>query len=226
MKEELWGSDFGNSCAEQASIMCGDGRFRVATTYDRADPEGPPVRQRQYCMGVDVDGELPEGIDRDDFVRAMPLPEPILSDHDGLGIRNAETNFYTTTQERTVPFDMSGTAVEITLVPESFTWDFGDGSAELVTDDPGGPAPEFDTPTVSSHVYEETGVFDVKLSTEFSAVFLVVDTGEVLPFEGRVRMDSPMASADIWRPVSRGVDEDCRENPAGWGCDSLFLNED
>ena len=87
----------------------------------------------------------------------------------------------TTTQ--TVGVVVLGVEVPIHLTAQSFSFDFGDGSAPLVTSDPGGPYPV----RTNQHTYDDPsdGV-RVSLETSWSASIVNPFTGEALTVDGMV----------------------------------------
>lgn len=214
-----------SSCDDWTDEFCRGGQVRRARTYDRARDTSTPVAQTQYCLRAQIEGQLPEGIDRQALLEAMPQPTPIQTDHGGLGLRNAHTNFYTSGEDVLVPFDLEGTPVWIRLMPTAFIWGYGDGSGWWRTTDPGAPAEQFDTETATSHVYEDTGFYAVTLATEYRAEFLFADQDAAVPFEGTITVNSPVVIADIWRVRSKNVDRNCVQDPSGWGCDSPFQED-
>ncbi|MDO5634145.1 MAG: PKD domain-containing protein [Micrococcus sp.] len=140
---------------------------------------------------------------------------------DGLGLRNAETNFWADSSPLEATQAMLGQAVTIRATPIRYFWDYGDGTPTRTTMVPGYELAEFDVQTPTSHVYKETGTYDVRLSTVYAAQCQVAG-GPWQFIPGTITLESEPVVADIWRLETRNVAEDCIENPAGWGCSGFI----
>jgi hypothetical protein len=64
----------------------------------------------------------------------------------------------------------------ITITPAHYTWDWGDGTAPLETDDPGGPYPDGHV----THTYDRAAHLTVALTTEWSATYTITVAGQTL----------------------------------------------
>lgn len=64
----------------------------------------------------------------------------------------------------------------ITITPAHYTWDWGDGSAQLTTDDPGAPYPD----GTITHTYDRSAHLVVVLTTEWSATYTITVAGQTL----------------------------------------------
>lgn len=142
----------------------------------------------------------------------------------GFGYLNRHTHMFADVEEQIVETELLGFDVEIRAIPESFQWDYGDGN-QRTTYQSGEPLPEYwagepvdktDAETPTSHVYTETGVFDVTLTTTFSGQYRV-DGGEWVVIPGASDVASSPGEADIWRQSSRNVSGPCRSQEE-WGC--------
>ncbi|MDO4240898.1 MAG: hypothetical protein Q4D18_11860, partial [Micrococcus sp.] len=102
--ESLAGEPGLDSCLDQEEAFCPgeDSTWVVPETTDTAAPGEPPTYGMRQCTqsgagpdaGADGADARPE-VSIDD-VAELFAPEPqILSDNEGRGVRNAETNFYT-----------------------------------------------------------------------------------------------------------------------------------
>ena len=76
---------------------------------------------------------------------------------------------------------------------------------------------EFNAPTPTSHVYEETGQYTVGLTTVYIGEYREAG-GEWVLIPGTITLESTPVTADIWRTVTRNVADDCGANPSAWGC--------
>ncbi len=89
-------------------------------------------------------------------------------------------------------FDITllGTPVTVRATPLSWTWDFGDGSPPLVTEDPGAPYPDLTT----WHEYKAPGDVAITLTTTYAGAYSVAG-GAFLDIAGTAEVDS--ASVDL-----------------------------
>jgi hypothetical protein len=62
----------------------------------------------------------------------------------------------------------------ITVTPAHYTWQWGDGSGSLHTDDPGGPYPDGHV----THTYDRATHLTVALTTEWSATYTITVAGQ------------------------------------------------
>ena len=62
----------------------------------------------------------------------------------------------------------------ITITPAHYTWDWGDGSAMLKTDDPGAPYPDGNV----THTYDRSAHLTAALTTEWSATYTINVAGQ------------------------------------------------
>ncbi len=224
--ESLAGEPGLDSCLQQEEAFCPgqESTWVVPETTDTAAPEQPPTYGMRQCTqsgaGPDpgTDGQEARPAVSIDDVAELFAPQPqILSDDEGRGVRNAETNFYTDGEVRTLRTTMNGEDVELRLTPIQYIWDYGDGSAPHVTSVSGGAQPGFDVPTATSHVYEETGAYPVTLTTVY--VGEVRYEGEDWErIDGQITRTAAPETADIWTTSTRNVAEDCAADPGAWGC--------
>lgn len=76
-------------------------------------------------------------------------------------------NWFFVTPPSTAPITTTILGTPVTLYPrvDSYTFDFGDGSAPLVTSDPGGPYPD----GANQHVYEVPGHYQAVVTVTWAA---------------------------------------------------------
>lgn len=86
------------------------------------------------------------------------------------------------TDPATQDFDtrVLGIPVDVRATPTRYSWDFGDGSPPLVTDDPGAPWPD---PTLT-HTYRTTGTRRITLTTEWRGEFRTAGGAAWQPIAG------------------------------------------
>ena len=213
---QLGNPDF-ESCREQEANFCPEGSWIRAQTIDTRQPDANPVYGAPKCWTAktSINGALPVSIDE---VRTLLVLEPeIRSDNGGRGIRNAETNFYADAETRTLVTTLNGVEVELRATPVSFHWDYGDGSPTKTTSVAGQSQPEFNVPTPTSHVYEDTGQYTVRLTTVYIGEYREAG-GEWVLIPGTISLDSAPVTADIWRTITRNVADDCSVDSSAWGC--------
>lgn len=214
---QLSNPDYG-SCPNQDESFCPDGEWVQARTVDITRPDADPLYGRPTCtsdVAAGADGARSFTLKE---IRTLLLLDPTIeSDNAGRGVRNAETNFYTDAGVETLSTTINGVPVELRATPVSFHWNYGDGTAPRVTHVGGHAQAEFNTPTPTSHVYEETGEYTVTLATVYIGEYREAD-GDWVLIPGTITLDAAPVTADIWRTVTRNVAEDCAADPSAWGC--------
>ena len=152
-----------------------------------------------------------------DLLELIPSTPQILMDRGPFGLKNAHTNFYSSDYEsQTVTQTMFGQEVTIVATPVEYHWDYGDGNT-LVTDSPGRPVDVFNTETETSHQYTEPGLYTVILTTVFEGTYQV-DGGPIQAVSSTVTQQADPIEIEIWRAVTRNVDQTCGQSPQAWGC--------
>lgn len=134
-------------------------------------------------------------------------------------LRGAETNFYAEANEQSFTVDMFGQSVFIVAKPVQYTWTYGDGTSFGPTTVMGGPLPQdrWGEKTRTSHVYTQTGDFQVVLTTHFQGTYSV-NNGPPLPIPGQGQFNAPPQTISVWRSITRNYADDCIRNPQGQGC--------
>lgn len=143
----------------------------------------------------------------------------------GFGYVNRHTNVFVENQAQTFTETLLGIEVEVRAIPTEYRFDYGDGTART-SYDPGGSGTELgtaretealaDTETPTSHVYEETGVYPVGVTTTFVGEYRLPG-GAWTPISGSTDVPASPGEADIWRIDHRHVAEECSET-GHWGC--------
>lgn len=143
----------------------------------------------------------------------------------GFGYEGRHTNMFADVDVQQSSQELLGRTMELRAIPVSYYWTYGDGTSRM-TYEPGDPLPDYDgtgeeinamdfkTPT--SHVYEETGIFEVTVTTEFVGQFRY-DGGDWDGIPGTISVTSSPGEADIWTQNSRWVSGAC-ESQDQWGC--------
>ena len=219
--DQLGNDDFGD-CLQQQERFCGeDATWVQHVRVDRENPDEALEYGSRFCAGHN-DGSPEQQtaevrVSIEDLKSIAPSKMPIHSDNGGRGLRHAHTNFFTPAEQITEVKTIAGVETLMRLTPVEFRWDFGDGTTRVTTT-PGASAPKFNTKTETSHIYDETGRYEVTLT--------IVYIGETSDDGGRtwvlepdtIQIESDPLQADIFRTVTRNVADDCVENPSAWGC--------
>ncbi len=131
----------------------------------------------------------------------------------------AHNNFYAEVETQTFNITLLNKAVEVRAMPVSYTWNYGDGTTR-------GPMPEagiaihetdLGEHTFTSYAYQETGDYNIQLTTYFRGEFSV-EGGPWQAIRGQAQVASEPVTMSVWRSESRLVDGTCAENPEDWGC--------
>lgn len=143
-------------------------------------------------------------------VTAQPSPHTL---------RGAETNFYAEASEQQFDITILAQSVHVVATPAAYTWTYGDGTSLGPQPSAGGSLPQdrWGEKTRTSHVYAETGDFQVALTTHFQGTYSV-NNGAPLPIPGQGQFSSPRQTVSVWRSITRNYADDCLKNPQGQGC--------
>lgn len=143
-------------------------------------------------------------------VTAQPSPHTL---------RGAETNFYADSAEQQFDITILAQKVHVVATPVQYTWNYGDGTTFGPQPSAGGPLPQdrWGEKTRTSHIYTQTGDFQVVLTTHFQGTYSV-NNGPPLPIPGQGQFSSPPQTVSVWRSVTRNYADDCIRNPQGQGC--------
>ncbi len=176
------------------------------------DPEsatgwGPwAVAEPARCVGpADLAGELSRELAR------LPLaPSPVSVPPNGWVMVNMDTVVFTSGDAQVFDLLVLGTPVRVSARPVTFSWDFADGSAPLVTSDPGRPYPH----QTVTHTYTRGGSYVVALTTTWTADFQVIGSGTWNPVPGTATTTSPGAPLQVYEARSHLVDGPCPKTGA------------
>ncbi|WP_158027174.1 hypothetical protein [Gleimia coleocanis] len=108
----------------------------------------------------------------------------------GWAIINIPSIFYTTNTPQTQTLDSELGNVNIKWIPQSYTYNFGDGT-QLQTQDPGSPYPN----QTVTHPYNKTGIYYPTLTTTWDAE--VTLNNITLRFNGTHQTQSPPLKLEI-----------------------------
>lgn len=122
---------------------------------------------------------------------------------DGWTLVNVDTIAFTESQPRTMSTSLFGIPIEIRAVPSNYSWNFGDGSAPLVTSDPGAPYPAH---TVA-HAYTKTGEATISLTTTWRGQFRLAGEPTWYDVAGEGTTVSSSGSLEILEARARLVED-------------------
>ncbi|MEE6289081.1 hypothetical protein V2J52_15625 [Georgenia sp. MJ173] len=143
--------------------------------------------------------EMEEEEDADTPAADQPTPivvtreevQSLLVDAGGLDVQpdrswvlvHTETIAFTGAEQQVLTTTVLDAPIEVMVTPEQFTWDFGDGSAPLVTTDPGAAWPDH---TVAHAYGSAQPAAAISVQTEWDAVFRIQGMTTWLPVTGTV----------------------------------------
>lgn len=138
--------------------------------------------------------------------RSLPLPagEPTIQPGGGEALIRARTNVFVdpaSTEVQTFDITLLATPVTVRATPVSYAWDFGDGSAPLVTEDPGAPYPDLTT----WHEYSEPGDVAISLTTTYTGEYSVAG-GPFTDIPGTAEIASEPVGLELVSTTNRLTD--------------------
>ncbi|UKA63706.1 hypothetical protein [Arthrobacter sp. FW306-04-A] len=134
-------------------------------------------------------------------------------------LKGAETNIFADALEQQFDVTLLGQQVHIVATPVEYTYAYGDGNSLGPTPSAGGPLreEEWGQKTRTSHVYQQTGDFQISVTTTFRGTYSV-NGGPNLPIPGTGQFASPPQTVSVWRSITRNYADNCIVNPQGEGC--------
>lgn len=139
--------------------------------------------------------------------RKFPIKSfSVHSDPDGVSLIRAYTHFWAEGGSQEFHTVMSGKNVDVRAIPVEWLWDYGDGTTARFSD-PGGPVDDrsLSEATPTSHQFQDTGLFQVKVTTMYRGEFRV-ENGSWEPIPGQAAVPSDQSPMDIWRTKKQLVD--------------------
>ncbi|WP_295101874.1 hypothetical protein [uncultured Microbacterium sp.] len=154
-----------------------------------------------------------------DLARFAPASIRATAEPGNVGIAGMPTNFTAAASTQIQDGELFGAPLRVRFAPASYIYTYGDGSSATVTT-PGqtweaiGQA-QF-TPTPTSHVYREPGVYPARVDIRFTAQ---VDLGGGwIDIPGQLTTSGTTQEIRILEARTALVAHTCHENPAGVGC--------
>lgn len=176
-----------------------------------------------FCTGPGTPQPEPEEgiptITIEDVMKFDIRPSPINIEPSPNTLIRFETNFYTSDATQNFQMTVGGQKFDVNVYPIEYTWTYGDGESNTIGSNgaPLRPGEEADKKTPYTHAYQETGTYQVGLTTKFIADYSM-NGGPRQAILGTGEVATPPQIIDVWRTEIRNVDEACAENPDSWGC--------
>lgn len=155
-----------------------------------------------------------------DLAAFRPAVGELITQPDGWGAAGRPTNFIATATDHIQEGTLLGEPVRVRWRPVSFTFEYGDGSAQ--TSPTGGaiwPTTEAEwTTTATSHTYESRGPVVASVTVEFAADVARVDADAWSTVQGTLPVSTGPANLHIYEihtVLTRGT---CKEYPDDPGC--------
>ncbi|MFF3065975.1 hypothetical protein ACFVQ3_15625 [Oerskovia sp. NPDC057915] len=156
-----------------------DGTIGDLSRWELQDPASPG----DCLAGVDL-VPLAEA----EFQRLTIVPSPVtIQPPDGWTLVNVETITYTSPAPQRFATTLLGIPVTIEATPDTFTWDYGDGTSPRATTDPGAPYPRHSV----AHVYEHEAVATITLTTTWHGRFQITGTTTWTPITATTTTTAP-----------------------------------
>lgn len=154
-----------------------------------------------------------------DLVRFAPSPVTTATEPGNIGIAGMAANFVAAATVETQSGVLFGIPIQVRFTPEAYLYTYGDGATGALTS-PGRTWADLGqaqfTPTPTSHVYREPGVYPADVDVRYSAE---VDLGGGWePIPGLLTTDGPVQLIRVYEARTALVAHTCDERPDGPGC--------
>lgn len=152
----------------------------------------------------------------EDF-RQLPLAPPVLTLQPDRGwvLVNKETIVMTDRTEQAFRTELLGHGIDVIATPDTFTYDFGDDTKDLVTRSAGHSWPDHDT----FHFYEELGTVQITLTTTWTGRYRIDGTTQWRDVVGTAETSATSAPFTVEERRSRLVSGLCTNVPRPDDCD-------
>ncbi|GAB3253509.1 PKD domain-containing protein [Arthrobacter pigmenti] len=219
-------------CVE-LDARCTDGEDGILVQWIEVDTSTSPPTEtptgRQDCLYSGQPPAPPTGnggepeeepviVTLREFESQPIIAARIVSQPEHFGLKNAHSNVYAIAEEQEFNFEFQDAEIRLRAWPVSYQWNYGDGTGQTTTTsgqklDVGA----MNTETATSHMYTETGDYDVSLVTYFAGDYSV-DGGPWQPIAGEAAVASEPHLMSIWTSETSLYADNCVENPDGAGC--------
>lgn len=174
----------------------------------------PPLCRGNYEVG------LPPEVTIEDLASFRPAAPTAGGEPAGFGVVNLPTNLVAEASEQILAGSLLGWEVRVRFVPSGFVFDNGDGTTTRSRSGGASWAALGQTqfsPTATSHVYRERGVYTTSATVQYSAS-VDFGSGTWRPVAGVVTARSAGYDIRVVEASTALVDRTCREDPSGPGC--------
>ncbi len=200
---------YGFACTEgeqlaYEGIECGPDEFAQGALFREVrQPDGswgpPELVGDEGCI---TPADLLAEAERE-FATLPITPSPVVvQPPDGWTVVNLPTITYTEPAEQTFDTSLLGIPVEIRATPESYAWDYADGSEPLVTTDPGAPYPDH---TVHHTYAQPVDAVTIGLTTTWSGQFRIASSPTWTDVPGTASTSSTAPPLQVYEARSRLV---------------------
>lgn len=189
----------------QAVDCAGTEPLRPLWRRERATPTSPWTPWRFVAGWACPQVALP-AFTAEDFRRLPLAPAQVtLQPAASTVLINIPTITMAGAPEQLLTTDLLGFPVEVRAVAATYTWDYGDGSAPLVTASPGRPYPNDDV----HHSYARPGTYTITLTTTWTGEYRFAGTSAWTPVDGTATTVSTVPPITAVEARSTLVAEPC-----------------
>ena len=190
-----------------------------------SESAGPAAPAEPQCVvelrrcDIDYQVEAPPEVTIEDLASFRPAAPQLGGEPAGFGVVGMPTNVYAAASAQEIPGQILGWDVMVRFEPATYVFSYGDGTT--VRSPSGGSSwsalgqPQF-TPTATSHVYSERGIYPVSVTVEYTAAVTFGSIWRDVP--GVVTASAGGYAVDVREVRTALVDRTCAEDPAGPGC--------
>ena len=203
----------------------GGGSQNTGGARGGSESAGPTAPAEPQCVvelrrcDIDYQVEAPPEVTIEDLASFRPAVPQLGGEPAGFGVVGMPTNVYAAASAQEIPGQILGWDVVVRFEPATYVFSYGDGTT--VRSPSGGSSwsalgqPQF-TPTATSHVYSERGIYPVSVTVEYTAAVTFGSTWRDVP--GVVTASAGGYAVDVREVRTALVDRTCAEDPAGPGC--------
>ncbi|GAB3753952.1 hypothetical protein GCM10027591_02700 [Zhihengliuella somnathii] len=232
-------AEIADYCYGGANSRCQteDERLYQVMVHTRENPAGTLTSETRCLGGSDAvptesNEEAAPPVDvvtvsNEDF-RSLAIPASELKTQQpveghpyyAMSLVGERTNQWAESSEHIIETTILGTPVEVRATPLEYRWDYGNGVTQT-TPGPGARRPDhadpYTYPSGTDIVYEETGNYEINLTTVYAGEFRYGDSGWI-PISGVAEVASEPKMNTVWKIKARLVAEGCETNADGWAC--------